>query len=141
MALKQGERPKSATLPANGEVAIETAGAPGSASEAAPALPNGEAAAAILAASIGCLALGVAIVATEFFPGLKTAANLYDPVGPLSGKTTFMVVVWLIAWGVLHFLWRAKQVAFGRIFAISMAIVAIAAVLDFPPFFELFTRH
>jgi hypothetical protein len=58
----------------------------------------GKALAAMVAAGVGCAALGVLTTLAELSPGLKNVLNFYDPVGPLSGKTTVAVIVWLIAW-------------------------------------------
>lgn len=133
------DHPQAVTIPEDGETEPRPPEAPEASDTSV--MPNGAAAAAILAASIGCLALGVAILATEFSPALKEAANIYSPVGPLAGKTTFMVVVWLVTWGVLHALWQTKQVALGKVFTISMVLLAVATLFNFPPFFTLFARH
>jgi hypothetical protein len=104
-------------------------------------LPNGEAAAAILAAGIGSLALGIIIPLSEAIVPLKSALTLNVPVGPLSGKTAFMVVVWLVAWLGLHLAWRGKQVAFGTVIMATIVLVILGLIGSFPPFFELFTAH
>ena len=75
---------------------------------------NGAAAASVLAAGVGSLALGFFTVVVEASEWAREALNLYWPVGPLSGKTTFAVVAWLAAWVVLHLAWRGKQVNFGQ---------------------------
>lgn len=102
------------------------------------ALSNGPAAAAILAASIGSLALGLCTAVAQAIVPIKNALNLYDPVGPLSGKTTAAVVVWLIAWTVLHARWKNRQVAFARLFTIALILIALGVLGTFPVFFELF---
>jgi hypothetical protein len=104
-------------------------------------LPNGEAAAAILAAGIGSLALGIIIPLSEAIVPIKTALTLNVPVGPLSGKTTFMVVIWLVAWLALHLAWRGKEVAFGKVVVATIILVALGLIGPFPPYFELFTAH
>ena len=43
--------------------------------DARPTRPDGEAAAAVLAAAIGAAWLGLIIPVSEFFPGLKAALN------------------------------------------------------------------
>jgi len=57
-------------------------------------LTNGPAAAAILASGIGSMALGLFTTLAQAITSIKNALNLYDPAGPLSGKTTVAVVVW-----------------------------------------------
>ena len=61
----------------------------------------GKALAAMVAAGVGSAALGVLTTLAELSPGLKNILNFYDPVGPLSGKTTVAVIIWLIAWYAL----------------------------------------
>ena len=100
---------------------------------------NGAAAASVLAAGIGSLALGFFTVVVEASEGARETLNLYDPVGPLSGKTTFAVVVWLAGWVVLHLAWRGKQVSFGMVFAFALVLIALGFIGTFPPFFEVFS--
>lgn len=99
---------------------------------------NGEAAAAILAAGIGSLALGVlttaATASTDLANGLKISAD----VGPLSGKVIYTLVLWLIAWGALHFTWRDRQVDFGRVFALTLVLIGLGFLGTFPIFYDLF---
>ncbi len=101
-------------------------------------LANGEAAAAILAAGIGALALGVITTLTAALEALGPALTLVRPAGPLSGKTTFAVVVWLIAWAVLHFTWRGRNVNFNSTFGATLVLIALGFLGTFPLFFEAF---
>ena len=96
--------------------------------------PNGPAAAALLASGIGAAALGLITTSAEMVASIKTALTWFDPVGPLSGKTGLAIIIWLVAWAVLHFgLWRGKDVALARIVAITYALYAIGLVFTFPP--------
>ncbi|OHD67856.1 MAG: hypothetical protein A2W19_01555 [Spirochaetes bacterium RBG_16_49_21] len=101
-------------------------------------LYNGPAAAAILAAGISCMALGLFTTLAQAIGPLKKALNLYDPAGPLSGKTTFAVVAWLAAWIIFGILWKNKQVGFARVFIASLVLIALGLIGTFPPFFEMF---
>src|SRR5688500_10838322 len=82
--------------------------------------PEGPIAAAILAAGLGSLALGILTTLAEANENFKEFLNLYDPVGPLSGKTTGAVIVWLVAWAVLHVAYRNKAVESRKELAISL---------------------
>ena len=62
---------------------------------------NGSIVAAMLAAGIGCLVLGLATSLAQGSKAIGNMLNFYNPVGPLGGKTIVAVVVWLVAWGVL----------------------------------------
>jgi hypothetical protein len=99
-------------------------------------IPNGPAAAAILASGIGCTALGVFVILTEAVPFVKTVMNFYDPVGPLSGKTTMAVVVWVVAWFLLHGMWKRAHVNFAWIFRTTLILIALGLLLAFPPFYS-----
>lgn len=107
-------------------------------SEQQARISNGPAAAAILASGVGSVALGAFTVAAEASTGLKNALSFYDPSGPLSGKTTLAVAVWLVAWLALHLMWRKKDVDLTRTFWVTGALIALGVIGTFPPFFELF---
>lgn len=69
---------------------------------------NGAAMAAMLGGAIGAFAMGAFVLLHE--AGLYSAPALYGPIGGLSGRTTFAVIVWLGAWAVLHYRWRTRDV-------------------------------
>lgn len=92
---------------------------------------NGAAMAAILATGIGSLAMGLFVLANE--AGIFTAPSLYGPAGGLSGRSTFAVVVWLLAWRTLHAKWQGRTVAGAIVFAWTVALVVIGTVAMFPP--------
>jgi hypothetical protein len=97
-----------------------------------PPKPNGPAAAAILAAGIGCFALGVLVMLSEAIPAFKNALTFYAPVGPLSGKTLAQITIYFVAWAALAYAWRGKSVAFGRVYAATLILVALGLVGDLP---------
>ena len=103
-------------------------------------LPNGGSWAAVLAAGIGCAAVGLF---TDLAEGSKTVAvalTFSKPVGDLSGKTTLGIACWLIAWGLLHRSWRNRHFASPRRVAVLTAVlVFVALIAVFPPFFDLFS--
>jgi hypothetical protein len=101
-------------------------------------LPNGSGAAAILAAGIGSFMLAVLAIAADNSASLKSLLDFYKPSGPLSGVTTFAVLVWLIAWGILDWRWRNRTVALGRINAVALVLLGMSLLLTFPPIADLF---
>ena len=69
-------------------------------------------------------------------------ANLwYGPVGPLSGKTTVAVIIWLIAFEVLGTMWKDKEVDFSKVSLAAFISLALGILGTFPPFFELFAAE
>jgi hypothetical protein len=101
-------------------------------------LTNGPAAAAILASGIGSLSLGLFTCLTQALATLNVVLSFYDPVGSLSGETTLAVGAWLIAWAILHVLWRVKSVNFAKVFAVTLALIGLGLLGTFPPFFQMF---
>jgi hypothetical protein len=101
--------------------------------------PDGPVAAAILAAGVFALALGVLTTLAEASVDIKDFLNFYDPVGPLSGKTIGAVVIWVVAWAVLHMVYRDRQVDFRKAVTTSLVLIALGIVGTFPIFFQLFT--
>jgi hypothetical protein len=97
-------------------------------------VPSGAAAAAMLAAGLGCFVLGVVAVAGD---GSRTMAHLltfYRPTGPLSGVTTTAIVCWLVAWAGWHRVWKGRTVALGRISLLAWVLLGMGLLLTFPPF-------
>jgi hypothetical protein len=99
----------------------------------------GPAAAAILAAGTGCLVLGLIVPISEAIPALRNALNWWNPAGPLVGKTTVPVIIWLVSWSVLNAKWKNREVDFGRIWKLSLVFIAMGFIGTFPPVFEAFT--
>jgi hypothetical protein len=98
-------------------------------------MPNGAALAAILGAGIGSFAMGAFVLANE--AGIFAAPSLYGPAGGLSGRSTFAVVVWLIAWGILQARWKQRDVAAGPVVGWTLALIGLALVATFPPVWGL----
>lgn len=96
---------------------------------------NGAAMAAILAAAIGSATLGVLVLLGA--ARLYSAPAIYGPAGGLSTRSTLAVLVWLVAWAVLHRRWQNQDVASERIGAWSLALVALSVLANFPPVWAL----
>ena len=107
-------------------------------SVAAKRMPNGPGAAAVLAAGVGCFAIGAISVAADKVPSLARTLNFYRPTGPLSGVSTVAIIAWLATWGVLHYRWQSRNVNSGRIVAIALVLLAVGVLLTFPPIGDLF---
>jgi hypothetical protein len=100
--------------------------------------PNGPAAAALLAAGAGSLALGGLTVLNETGQGISDFLNLDDGVGPLSGKTLFAVVIYLVLWAVLAPLMWRRNLSWTPVLWASGVLIAGGFVGTFPEFFKLF---
>ena len=101
-------------------------------------VPHGPAAAAILSAGVGSFMLGLLTLGAGASAGVKSALALYAPAGALTGKSGIAVVVWLLAWLVLHNKWKNKEISLLRVVAAVSVLLALAWVLTFPPVFEAF---
>jgi hypothetical protein len=96
---------------------------------------SGAALAAMLGAAIGAFAMGAFVLANE--AGIWAAPALYGPAGGLSGRSTFAVVAWLVAWGILHARWHGRDVRATPVFACTLALVALSVIATFPPVWAL----
>lgn len=96
---------------------------------------NGAAMAAVLGAGIGSFAMGAFVLLNE--AGLFAAPALYGPAGGVTGRTTFAMAVWLLAWGALHARWRSCEVAPGPVFMWTVVFVVLAILGTFPPLWGL----
>lgn len=104
-------------------------------------LPNGAAVAALMAAGIGCLFLGLMTTGAVISEPLKNALTLSAAVGPLAGKTVVAVVAYLVAWAVLHARWKDRELNFDRYFLYTMILTGLGFLMTFPTFFEAFEKH
>jgi hypothetical protein len=100
-------------------------------------LTNGSGAAAILAASLGSLALAVLAVAGDKFTAVKSSLVFYRPTGPLSGVTTSAILIWLITWAFLEWRWRRKTVALRPVCLFAFLLLGLSFLLTFPPIVDL----
>lgn len=98
---------------------------------------NGAGAAALLAAGIGCFAMGAMAVAGDGSKALAKLLTFYVPTGPLSGVTTVAILVWVAAWVGLHLRWTGKNVAVSRVFRVALGLLVVGVLLTFPPIGDL----
>jgi hypothetical protein len=101
-------------------------------------IPSGPAVAAMISAGIGGLTIGILTTGAVISAELKTALNIYNPAGPLSGKTTFGIAAWLISWLILNAIWKDKDLNLRSAFTWTMVLLALGLLLTFPPIFESF---
>lgn len=71
---------------------------------------SGPVVAALLAAGVGCAALGLCVVLAAASLPFETLMDLYAPAGPLTGKTSLATVAYLGSWAVLHRRLRDRDV-------------------------------
>ncbi len=100
-------------------------------------IPNGPGGAAILAAGIGCAAIGILAFAGDASGAIGKFLNFYNPTGTLSGVTTVGIIIWLVSWFALDRLWRAQTVRMARVNVAAFALLAVGFLLTFPPFIDL----
>jgi hypothetical protein len=83
--------------------------------------------------------LGASIVVTEAVPAWMTAVgHVYVPAGPISGRSTLAVLAYVVALFVLVRLWHARNVNFGRVWTMSLVLLALGLLGSFPLFYGLF---
>lgn len=100
--------------------------------------PNGPAAAAILAAGIGALTLGILTTLAEANTGAKDWLQFQDRVGPLSGKVIVSMIAYVISWAVLAPLMWRRNLPFGVMALATALLLTGGFVGTFPKFFQLF---
>lgn len=98
--------------------------------------PNGAALAAFLGAGIGALGLGLVVFLNEL--GAFEVPAIYAPSGGVTGRTAAGVVIWIVAWAVLHGRWKDRRMESSGLFALSLVLVAAGVLLCFPPLWHLF---
>lgn len=96
---------------------------------------HGAAQAAFLAAGIGGFAIGLFVILHE--AGIFSAPAIYRPAGGLSGRTTLAIAAWLIAWAVLHYRWKDRQVDPHRVQLWTVILIVLGLIMTFPPVWGL----
>lgn len=99
-------------------------------------IPSGVAVAALMAAVIGLLVLGVVNIISAIDAGFKTAITLNTGIGPYSGKEVIAFSAWFGSWLVLHFALRKRELNMKRWFGVFLAALLVAVLLVWPPVFE-----
>ena len=103
---------------------------------AEPSRPAGPACAAVLAAGLGSLTLGVLSVLTAASSSVSSALTLSDRVGNLSGVTTVAALVFFASWAALAFAWRDADPPLLGVASGAGVLVALGLLGTFPPFFN-----
>ena len=96
---------------------------------------NGASLAALLAAGIGAFALGLIVILNE--AGAFSVPAIYAPSGGVTGRTTLAVVIWLIAWAILHRRWKGRELQTGRVQTVALVLTLLGIVFTFPPVWRL----
>jgi hypothetical protein len=99
--------------------------------------PNGPVAAALLAGGIGSAVLGLLTFGAEASEVIKNLLNWYKPVGPLMGKSSMGIIIFVLSWVILNSLWKGKETNFNRIATIALALVVLGLIFTFPPVWSL----
>jgi hypothetical protein len=95
---------------------------------------NGAAWAAFLAAGIGSFSTGLVIILNE--TGIFAVPALYAPAGGVSGRTSLAIAIWLMAWVLLHFRWKDREVPFRWVPVGTIVLVLLGILGPFPPFWS-----
>ena len=101
---------------------------------------NGPVSAALLAGGIGSAAMGLITLIYEINDKSAFAKSMAwnKGVGGLSGKSSLAIIVFFIAWAILHYVWKDKDTDFARISSISIALLIVGLLGTFPPVWHLF---
>lgn len=101
---------------------------------------NGPVSAALLAGGIGSAAMGLITLAYEINDKSAFAKSMAwnKGVGGLSGKSTLSIIIFFVAWAILHYLWKDKDTDFARISSIAIALLIVGLIGTFPPVWHLF---
>lgn len=113
-------------------------GARAQAAEQAETTVDGGAASALVSAGVGSAALGIVTVLAAASKAFASSLAWVVPAGPLSGKTTVAVLVWLLSWAWLNRRWNERRLDFGRVIVWTAVLIALGFLGTFPPVFELF---
>jgi hypothetical protein len=100
--------------------------------------PNGPVAAAVFAAGIGVLVLGILTTWAEASESFAASLQYSDRVGPLSGKTIWATVAFLASWAGLGIWLRGRNLAWKTVLTVGAVLVLLGVLGTFPTFFQAF---
>lgn len=102
------------------------------------AKPDGFPSATLIAAGIGAFVLGLMTTWAEASATIKTKLNFNHDVGPLSGKTFWAVLAFIVSWAVLSaVMWKRDKLL--NYAVIAFAVLTLLGLLGtFPTFFQAF---
>lgn len=109
--------------------------------EAPLARPDGPLAAVLLAAGIGSFALGLLTTLAEANTGFRERLILNAGVGPLSGKTVWATIIFLIAWAVLYGQMRHRDGLLRSATTAFIVLTLLGLLGTFPIFFQAFAAE
>jgi hypothetical protein len=109
---------------------------------------NGQVAAAMIAAMIGVLSLGI----SHMISVLSEDAKLFihevgkawipgaEGIGPYSGKESFMLIGWGLSWLILYYALRNRDVKLPYYTLLFMIGISIATLLVWTPFVHIIAK-
>ena len=100
--------------------------------------PTGPVAAVLLATGIGSLVLAIMVVLAESSESFAESLAYDQEVGPLSGKTIWGVVAFAVSWLILGVALRNRNPALRTVAVVAGALLVLALIGTFAPFFQLF---
>jgi hypothetical protein len=112
-------------------------------------IPSGAAVAAMLSAMLGMLALAIVNLGTTaseaFERSVHEVGKLWMPgaegIGPYSGKETLTLLVWLVAWAILHPALKKHDLSLARWLIVFLVGLGAATTLIWPPMYGYLAGH
>ncbi|MDP2673969.1 MAG: hypothetical protein Q8Q00_03575 [Dehalococcoidia bacterium] len=101
--------------------------------------PDGALAAALIAAGIGVLTLGIVTSAAEAALGFKDWLKWDDTVGPLSGKSSVALIAWAVSWPLLHLALFRRDGLLPLALVVGGILFVLGMIGIFPPVYQAFT--
>lgn len=99
---------------------------------------DGPLAAALLAAGVGSFVLGLFTTIAAANTTFNGKLSFDDGVGPLSGKTIWAVIFYLVSWAILAVLLKNRDGVLRQATIGFIALTALGFLMTFPTFFEQF---
>jgi hypothetical protein len=101
--------------------------------------PNGPVSAALLAGGIGSAVIGIVTLIHK----TNINANFVDnrvrsnPVGALSGESSYGILAFFLAWAILYLVWKDRETNFTWVSSIAVALLMLGLVGTYPPVWHL----
>ena len=94
----------------------------------------------MIASGVTLISVGILNILAEASEKIKNFLTLDKAIGPYSGKLAFAVVIGILAWLIIKFSCKNKEIKLDKAFRFLIIALLIATLFVFTPFIDLLVK-